>query len=361
MKLPRSRPIRQNGNDVASPASYNRFDVVGDRTTSGAFVAELWESWENPDWFLSYTSLAGANKIPEQITVADYLRIIGNIFESGTRSDYFVDYLLAGVPLYRGGLDLGMLSAPDIRSALELVAEFANNRPGYHHHSILEDDGRIGICLSATVDLGPGRPILVEVPLFFLFRLASRCLGRPATEAMIELDHPAPPYAERLRSTFPCQIRFGAERAAITFPTEKALQMSKAYDVELWRIASFRCREEQERRAGEELLFDIKSMITVGLADAGRVPTLETVAEKLDVSSRTLARRLRNQGSTYQAITDGFLKARCQELLEQQDLSIAVISERLGFADPSSFYRSFRRWTRTTPGMIRKTALSGSN
>lgn len=354
--MPSRKSIRQNGNGAASSATHPRFDVVGDRPTSGLFVAELWESWGNPDWFLSYTSLAGAKKIPEQITIADYLRIIGNVFESETKSDYFIDYLLAGVPLYKGGLDLGMLSAPDIRSALELVAEFANDRPGYHHHSILKEEGRIGILLSATIDLGPGRPILVAVPLFFLFRLASRCLGRPATEAIVELDHPAPPYAERLQTTFPCQIRFGADRAAITFPTERALQMSKTYDVELWRIAGFRCKEEKERTAGEKLLVDIKSMIAVGLSDAGRVPTLETVAKKMDVSSRTLARRLQNQGSSYQDIIDGLLKARCQELLGQQDLSIAIISDRLGFADPSSFYRSFRRWTQTTPAMIRKMA-----
>lgn len=327
--------------------------AVGLRWTSGAFLAELRQSWNDPDWFLAGTSLQASGDIPERITVNDYLCMIGNIFEFSPNRDYFVDYLLAGVPLYRGGLDLGMQSAPHILAALKLVASYANDRPGYHYHLLIETDQRTGLQLQPTVELGRGMPILTEVPLLFLLRMMSRNLGRPASEAVIELAYPAPSYADRVISAFSCNIRYGSKRSAITVPAAVALQPSKTFDGELWRIAGFRCREEQRQRAGEDLIVQVAQKIADFKASNGKVPTLAEVATAFGLSDRTLVRRLRQQDQTYQHLIDEFLKHRCLEYFEGSEISIADIAERLGFADPSSFYRSFRRWTGRSPGEYR--------
>jgi len=328
-------------------------DIVGLRKMSGKFLADLYQTWGEPNWFLENTPFNAAQHIPDQITVREYLTIIGNIYLNTDDPGYFIDYVRAGVPLFRGGIDLGMQSAPDLFSALELLSLYANNRPGYHRHSMITDAGRAGLELIATIDLGPGRSIVVETPLLIFSRLASRSFGHPASEALVELRHAPTSSAARYVAALDCEVRYNADRDAISFPESLSKNRSMAYDADLWRTAGFRCQEEERIRASEHLLFDIRSRAATFLAEHGRPPRLTELAEQSSVSSRTLIRRLRSENSTYHELVEELLKGLCAELLAQPDLKISAIAERLGFADPSSFYRSFRRWYDITPGEFR--------
>jgi AraC-like DNA-binding protein len=328
-------------------------NIVGLRKMSGKFLADLYQTWGEPNWFLESTPFNAAKHIPDQITVHEYLTIIGNIYLNTDDPGYFIDYVQAGVPLFRGGIDLGTQSAPDLFSALELLSLYANNRPGYHQHGIIVDADRTGLELTSTIDLGPGRSIIVETPLLIFSRLASRSFGHPASEALVELRHAPTSCAARYAAALGCEVRYNADRDAISFPESLCKRRSMTYDADLWRTAVFRCKEEERIRASEHLLFDIRSRAATFLAEHGRPPRLAELAKQSSVSSRTLIRRLRSENSTYHELVEESLKGLCAELLAQPDLKISAIAERLGFADPSSFYRSFRRWYDITPGEFR--------
>ncbi|HRO60908.1 MAG TPA: helix-turn-helix domain-containing protein, partial [Burkholderiaceae bacterium] len=80
---------------------------------------------------------------------------------------------------------------------------------------------------------------------------------------------------------------------------------------------------------------------------------LDQVAHAMHMSVRTLTRRLRAQGTSFQAIKD---QVRCELATERLRLSadpVAAIGEEMGFDDPVSFFRAFRRWTGTTPAAYR--------
>ena len=67
-----------------------------------------------------------------------------------------------------------------------------------------------------------------------------------------------------------------------------------------------------------------------------------------------LIRRLRRLGTTYQQITDDFLLARAQEMLENDELAIKQVAASLGFDNPANFGKAFRRWCGMSPGSYRK-------
>jgi AraC-like DNA-binding protein len=83
-------------------------------------------------------------------------------------------------------------------------------------------------------------------------------------------------------------------------------------------------------------------------------PTAEAVAQELNISRRTLLRKLKQEGVSYQGLLDDTRKESAEWYLLRTHDPIEAIAERLGYADPSSFSRTFRRWFNKPPGKYRK-------
>ena len=77
------------------------------------------------------------------------------------------------------------------------------------------------------------------------------------------------------------------------------------------------------------------------------------MAKNMHMSSSSLRRHLLAEGASYQKIKDESRREIATEMLCFSDASIAEVSERVGFADTSSFVRSFRAWTGVTPKAYR--------
>lgn len=86
-------------------------------------------------------------------------------------------------------------------------------------------------------------------------------------------------------------------------------------------------------------------------ADLGR--TLGEVAGRLHMSPRTLMRRLRGEGLSFQGIKDELRRDLAILDLARAELSLGEIGYALGFSSPAVFHRAFRHWTGMTPGVYR--------
>lgn len=82
-------------------------------------------------------------------------------------------------------------------------------------------------------------------------------------------------------------------------------------------------------------------------------PKREVVAQTLHMSQRTLQRRLQEEGTSFQQLLDDTRKELSQQYLAQPNLTLLEVSYLLGFADPSNFFRAFRRWFEVTPSEYR--------
>ena len=81
--------------------------------------------------------------------------------------------------------------------------------------------------------------------------------------------------------------------------------------------------------------------------------TMSAVAHELAMSSRTLQRRLNDEGTTFQDILGDTRESLARHYLSASDMPTAEISFLLGYEDPRSFYRAFNAWTGTTPQALR--------
>lgn len=161
---------------------------------------------------------------------------------------------------------------------------------------------------------------------------------------------------EPYRQLFQAPLRFDAPRYALLFREE---------DVEMpLPTANEALAQLHDRFAGEYLsrFSDSKVMhrarqILCRLLPQGE-PRREVVAQALCLSERTLQRRLQEEGSSFQQLLDDTRRDLAVQHLAQPDLAPLEIAYLLGFADPSNFYRAFKRWFGVTPGEYRLAARS---
>jgi AraC-like DNA-binding protein len=80
----------------------------------------------------------------------------------------------------------------------------------------------------------------------------------------------------------------------------------------------------------------------------------ETPRQRLPLSGRTLRRRLKEDGTTYEDIVDDLRGALTEHYLDRGDMSLEQIGLMLGYSDASAFRRAFRRWHGMSPAKYRQ-------
>ncbi|PCM43262.1 AraC family transcriptional regulator [Marinobacter sp. ANT_B65] len=89
----------------------------------------------------------------------------------------------------------------------------------------------------------------------------------------------------------------------------------------------------------------------------GSVP-LEQVADALAMPAYTLRRRLRMEQERFQDLKDDLRRDAAIDYLACPNLSLTEVAERLGFSEPSTFHRAFKKWTGLPPGEYREAVLA---
>ncbi|MEH2184414.1 helix-turn-helix domain-containing protein [Nostoc sp.] len=82
---------------------------------------------------------------------------------------------------------------------------------------------------------------------------------------------------------------------------------------------------------------------------------VETIAKRLGFVSRTLQRKLKEAGTSYQELLDETRQSLSIYYLQEQQMAVSEVAFLLGFSEASAFYRAFKRWTGTTPSEFRRT------
>lgn len=108
-----------------------------------------------------------------------------------------------------------------------------------------------------------------------------------------------------------------------------------------------------KRARPEASVVDVAREAILRVLSAGH-PPIETVAETVHTSVRTLQRRLAASGRTYKKLVDEVRLEGARRALAASDAPLKAIAFDLGFAEQASFTRAFRRWTGQAPSEYRK-------
>ena len=87
-------------------------------------------------------------------------------------------------------------------------------------------------------------------------------------------------------------------------------------------------------------------------------PSQTSIARQMGMSERTLQRRLQAEGTTFNELLDDARRTIAFSYLADRKLAAYEVSFLLGYAEPATFFRAFKRWTGQTPQQYRSTTLS---
>ncbi|GEM_PF-2288248 len=106
-----------------------------------------------------------------------------------------------------------------------------------------------------------------------------------------------------------------------------------------------------ERMQGDNFAEQVRREIIRVMA--GQEPSLESIASRLHMSSRTLQRRLVSDGCSYRDLVNEVRQGMALRLVRDTQANFTDIAYQLGFRDASNFSRVFRRWFGATPSKFR--------
>jgi AraC-like DNA-binding protein len=110
-----------------------------------------------------------------------------------------------------------------------------------------------------------------------------------------------------------------------------------------------RLMEELRLRVG--LVGKVREVLLLNLARRG---SFDDIARRLQMSTRTLRRKLRAENSKFREIQDELRMQIATKYLRDTDLTIEEIAFALGFSDAANFGHAFRRWTKRAPNEVRR-------
>lgn len=112
--------------------------------------------------------------------------------------------------------------------------------------------------------------------------------------------------------------------------------------------------EDQLRASGPAKSFSDSLAQVITTYSNDRWLTINEVAEVLDISARTMQRRLSVDGTTYTDVLERTRSEMAGELLEATDVPIADIARRLGYQNHGNLTRAFKRWSGVSPRVYRQ-------
>lgn len=181
--------------------------------------------------------------------------------------------------------------------------------------------------------------------------------GRRIPILAIELRCAEPDFCDDYKVMFSENLRFDRPRTRMIFSADCLDLPIKRSSDELKRFlahapANILVKYRDPQSLASRIKHDLRQL------PAEQWPETDSLAQRLCMSASTLRRRLAEEGQTYQGLKDSVRKELAIVWLAEPSISFAEIATRLGFADASSFYKAFRKWSGSNPGHYRSLILN---
>jgi AraC-like DNA-binding protein len=169
----------------------------------------------------------------------------------------------------------------------------------------------------------------------------------------VRFAHAAPTDPAVFARHFGCPVRFDQPHDEMSFPADFLERGPSRADGTLARVLEEHARHLLAQLPDEDPLMQSVRSELLKLVDAGK-PSQGALAKAMRMSERTLRRRLEAEGTSYNALLDGLRSDLAQRYVKQTREGFETIAAKLAFADASTFFRAFKRWTGMTPAQFRE-------
>lgn len=291
-----------------------------------------------------------------RITVKQALTYVRNALDLAADPAWYYEWAASLADHFHGPTSIALVSAPTLGAGIDAFLRYFPSRIPYMHMQGRYEGEHFVAEFCPLIDLEGSKPFLVETLVVLLQVHLQTVYDIDLTQAVLELDYPPTPNANRAREFFPFQVCFAGERNALLIPADWRSLRNLGHVESTWLHAVAQCEATMASSVERELLGRVRDVLALGFAREDRLrplPTLEEVAATLNITPRTLIRRLRKLGTSFRQVAEEFLRARARELLANDQVKIKQVAAILGFDSPANFGKAFKRWYGDSPGSFR--------
>jgi AraC-like DNA-binding protein len=190
--------------------------------------------------------------------------------------------------------------------------------------------------------------LFAEINLMAWHRFASWLISENVTLNDIFFDYAAPAHVSEYAYLYPGKHRFSKSFQGFSFHSN-FLEREVSQSVSSLNSFIKRCPVEffMQPTTDFSVAFGLQKRLKSQLSDG--FPVIEDAAKTLHMTKRTLMRKLKDEGTSYQQIKDLVRRDRAIYLLTQHSMPLGDIAEAVGFSDPAVFARAFKGWTGVSP------------
>lgn len=251
-----------------------------------------------------------------------------------------------------GPLGIAAFSSPDLRQALEVFIRYTSTRAQFVDISSCQTAQHLCLHVTPTLPLGKLECFLMESVMSAIYVAITFFTADKAFDGYVGFSYPVPPYAALYEEAFHIPVNFDCKHNLVAVPLDILDTPSPVPDKQMHESALAQCESllaslKQNRSTLSDKVREILQN------NPGKLWGQAIMADQLNMSSRTLIRKLAEEGEKYQDIQDTVVFNLAKQYLKNPSLSVDAIAQLLGYSDASSFRRGFKRYWGQTPAAYR--------
>jgi AraC-like DNA-binding protein len=262
--------------------------------------------------------------------------------------------IAAQIPLTgHGHLGLAMITAESLAQATAIASTYIHQMVPAFEISLQVKRDLCILPLTRVADFAQYNAIMDELAVMAFCSLMPFS-GVKLSQLNILLEHDQLVLLSLHPEIDDMQITLHSGRCAIEFP-EAILHNTLTTASQVTHVMMVKKLEERERFLGNQktLSYRLYQLIKQALVGQSTID-LAVFADQLQIPIRSLSRRLKNEGTSYQHILNDCRMALADKMLLESDISIGQIAFSLGFNNESSFSRIFKQHKGLSPALYRK-------
>jgi AraC-like DNA-binding protein len=254
-------------------------------------------------------------------------------------------------PSYLHALGYAWLASHTLREALNRFVRYLRVVSEKPFLKLKEDPDGFTLIFSFE-NLGMRIPAQIDMGMALAIHMCRLNYGEDLKPIAVNIVHAEPSCAEEYFALYKAPVRFSADRDSITLSFPDVDKYLIGANPQLARLND-QVMIEYLGKLDKDNIVDRVTAVIIDMLPSGGVAD-EKVAEQLNMSVRSLQRRLKEARTTFRTLLEAVRKDLAATYVRDPDIELGEVAFLLGFSDQSAFSRAFKRWTGCSPSEARK-------
>jgi len=250
-----------------------------------------------------------------------------------------------------GAFGFALMSCANLRESTELLLRYGKVffEPNWQSQ---EHDGGLLLRLNLTRGTPTQQQLVAELCFSQLSFIGSSLYRGRIEGAQIHFTFPKPAHVNNYQSVLNAEVTFSAECNQLFLPRQVLDTPVKTANSSEHIVFHQQCEEMLHGLASaQKTTAEVRQLL---IQSAGDFHDIAQVAKDLNMSERTLRRRLKSESTSFRATFEEVRDLLAKEYLAKTDLIVAEIAHLLDYAETVNFRRAFVRWNGVTPIQYRQ-------